>query len=61
MTGDGATIECQNGFGNVCKRCVKGYTMGFWSNKNGLKLLKAYAGAGRHHREHPEVRPDVGR
>ncbi len=45
VTGDGYNWSCQTRFGNVCKRCVKGYTMGFWSNKNGLKLLKAYAGA----------------
>ncbi|MCE5253876.1 MAG: hypothetical protein LLG45_06685 [Actinomycetia bacterium] len=44
VTGDGATIECQNGFGNVCKRCVTGYTMGFWSNKNGKAALKAVYG-----------------
>jgi len=44
VTGDGYNWSCMTRFGNVCKRCVKGYTMGFWSNKNGLKLLKAYAG-----------------
>jgi hypothetical protein len=31
-------------FGNVCVRCVKGYTMGFWSNKNGKAVLTANAG-----------------
>ena len=35
---DGRRLQhgaARHGFGNVCKRCVKGYTMGFWSNKNG--------------------------
>lgn len=46
VTGDGTNWTCQTRFGNVCKRCVKGYTMGFWSNKNGLAALKAYAPGG---------------
>jgi hypothetical protein len=29
-------------FGNVCTRVATGYTMGFWSNKNGAAALKAY-------------------
>lgn len=43
ITDPGQSFYCETQFGNVCKRCVKGYTMGFWSNKNGLKLLNAYA------------------
>jgi hypothetical protein len=44
ITDPSQAFYCETQFGNVCKRCVKGYTMGFWSNKNGLRLLKAYAG-----------------
>jgi hypothetical protein len=33
-------------FGNVCVRTVKGYTMGFWSNKNGGAAIDAYLRGG---------------
>lgn len=34
-------------FGNVCVRGdVKGYTMGFWSNKNGLAAMNAFVAGG---------------
>lgn len=34
-------------FGNVCMRGgAKGYTMGFWSNKNGLAAMKAFVSGG---------------
>lgn len=46
VTGDGRTIFCYTPFGNVYERPVTGYTMGFWSNKNGLKALEAYVKGG---------------
>lgn len=39
VLGDGHFFMCQTRFGNVCRKCIDGYTMGFWSNKNGQALL----------------------
>jgi hypothetical protein len=33
-------------FGNVCKRDAVGYTMGFWSNKNGTAAINAWVAGG---------------
>lgn len=33
-------------FGNVCVSDAKGYTMGFWSNKNGKAAMDAYLAGG---------------
>jgi hypothetical protein len=37
----GNNVVSNRDFGNVCVRYATGYTMGFWSNKNGTAILNA--------------------